>query len=453
MSLLVNVKSGMVSGYSGIAISPAPKLDLKAIFAPISSILQKPQVIPTHPEYIEFTRRMHPLKRQIMELRLAHVSHTSIIQLLQAIEGYDWYKDPFFDQPGWTDIVMEALRKGSIDRYAASTLLLFWKRTNEEKKNNLQIIPLFDMEGNPTIDAIKTICQSLKFAKKSDIRSSDSYLTRSQILHFFYEMKNVHNLQKYFFLSYEQLQSYSGMTIQYEQLDCTPLQYFANASSGDFCRMTPSPQMMETFLTIHCGKENVVQPNLILGSSEWEEFLDITKHDVQVPSPDEPIPEFVHNVLGIKDDFTKHDLGYHLVVKSGIPKRMREIYAQTSLSIKKMEDNTSDPKLRENLQHWRERMLDMDLSIFRQDVRQKILEQLSLKTQDLSQLFWAGFIAQLAQIKIMHNTDIDDTTLKTIIMQMPIDPVLGKSLRYSSLIDDTSRFNTIAKIWEERLNQ
>ena len=450
MLALLNLKSGLVHAYNGIAHTLTPSLDLKAILAPIASILQKPQPLSAHPEYIEFTRRMHPLKRQIMELRLTKVSQTSLTQLLQTIERYDWYTDPLFEEPGWIDIAIEALRQGMLDRYAVSTLLLFWERRTEEGKD-LKIVPLFTQQGKPTLEARDKISKSLKFARNDSMRSSTHYLTDDQLLAFFKNMKSAHNLQKYFFISFEKLKPFSGMTIQHEQLDCTPLQYFKCFSENEYCRMTPSPQMMVSFLTVLCGKENVVYPNLILGSSEWEEFLDITKHDVQFPLPDEPIPELVHGAQVIKDDFTKHDLGYHLVIKSGIPKRMREIYAQTSQSIKKLEENTSDTKLRQDLKIWRERVLDMDLSIFRNDIRQKILENYGLKPEDISHLFWAGFIMQLTQVSTHYNAFIDDATLKTIIMQMPIDPVLGKTLRYTSLIEDTSRFNTIAQIWDERL--
>ncbi len=417
------------------------------VLAPSHVTLQKEQLLPAHPEYIEFTRRMDPLRRQIMEQRLVHISQFSIAQLLAAICRYDWYNDPIFDQPQWTDIVMEALRRGLIDRYATSTLLLFWERSNEEGKN-LKIIPLFDKNGNPNLEAVQTITKSLEFGKATVMRSSNSYLTNHQLLQFFYEMKNAHNLQKFFFLSYEELQPYSGMSIQHQKLDCTPLMYFARSSQGDFCRMTPSPQMMVTFLTIHCGKKNAVLPNLILGPSEWKEFLDITKHDVQIPSPDEPVPQFVHDARAIKDDFTKHDLGYHLVIKSGIPKRMREIFAQVSLSIKKLEDLTPNPELGEDLHTWRESMLDMDLALFRQDRRQKMIQTYHLNPTDLSPLFWKAFALQLSMIKSDH---IDDSTLKSIIMQMPIDPVLGKELSNESPIANAELFNTVAKIWEERL--
>lgn len=449
MSVLLNVKSGSISSLNELTSAPAPTLDFQALLAPSSPVLQKPQPIPAHPEYIEFTRRMNPLKRQVMELRLGRVSQTSLTQLLQTIERYDWYTDPLFDQPEWTDIVMEALRRGLIDRYAASMLLLFWERSNEEGKN-LRIVPLFDNEGNINPKALEIVAKSLEFAHP-EVRSSKSYLTTDQIIEFFKNMKNAHNLQKYFFLSYETLKLFSGMTIQYTKLDCTPLQYFARPSHSDYGRMTPSPQMIVAFLTIHCGKENVVYPNLILGPSEWEEFLDITKHDVQIPSPDEPVPELVHNARVIKDDFTKHDLGYHLVIKSGIPKRMREIYAQISLSIKKLEDNTANTELRQHLKYWREQMLDMDLSIFRQDFRQNILRLNYLKAEDINCLFWAGFMVQLSKIRAQFNAYPDYASLKSIIMQIPRDPVLGGKLKYNSLIVDFDLFKTIAQIWKKRL--
>lgn len=272
-----------------------------------------------------------------------------------------------------------ALKKGYISLEAFSTFLNF--RIAHQKYIDLEIVPLFLKDGSPNPRVVEHLKKTGEYFQGNDfILKKKRFLKDESIDAYFEAMKNKSLAAQTLILGKpKQEPNLASMGYIVKRMAGIELYNFMEGR-----KVIPSFEMMQTVLDVAYGRE-ATKINPVIGLSAWGDIKtnNISKsRDMALQFPGVSLPEEADDLETYGIEFTYHDF-YHALITSNIPQSMQQLMNMLGEILNYYK--TDDPEKRKVLEKFRDKLVDMELTEFRQD---------ELKDGNLSEAFWESLLGK-----------------------------------------------------------
>lgn len=409
--------------------------------------------------YFEVTRRIKNLDQLEKILDSLPDKELEINQLIEKLNSQNWD----FKNKDYPYYFLLALRENRISSHQFGTIMRYYSTTVYHKKEEIQILSLFNADGTKNPLAYQYIKQTLKLHHSglitdfACVKNEEPLMSDDEFDLLFEKMKDLPPSEQQIFIIPDIYKEspLSNPSITLAVRNNTAINIF-NRFEIEYSqkRMIPSIGLLQTFVKV-LYPDSYVQVNPVIGLSSLDDIrqngLDATR-DVAVSFPWVSLPNSADRYKSPYEyDFSGHD-DYHVIITSAIPHECKKQTIRISDIIQKyMKDHSLESN--SSLKEFRAMFIDMELFLFRREFRK---ENNADKLEDIPRVFWKSIIKVFAshernnyvpKIKYSQEKDI----LKLIIEEM-VSPFLKEEIGLRRVVQ-ANRDDPRIQVIEELLNE